>query len=145
MYALRCQNPTRATNVLLASDASEPLEAYVDRVEFAAAACIFREGSPSDCCYLVDSGEIRIEVRSHEVDSDAVLGYMSSPSILGELGLLDGLPRSASAFAESAVTARRLSSEGLIASAVRCRPLDRRCCAAWVGMRRASCAGALSM
>lgn len=102
-----------ATDVVVGSDAKATLEAYVERVEFAAGACIFREGTPPDCCYFLERGEIRLEVRSHEVDSDAVLGYMQSPSILGELGLLDRLPRSASAFAESPVTGTRLSARAL--------------------------------
>ena len=101
------------TDVLLPIDAGEALEPHIDRVSFATADCIFREGAPSDCCYFLDRGEVRLEVKSQEVDTDAILGYISSPSILGELGLLDGLPRSASAFAECPVSARRLSSEGL--------------------------------
>jgi acyl-CoA reductase-like NAD-dependent aldehyde dehydrogenase len=102
-----------STDALLADDLREELAGYVDLVEFEAGECIFREGSPSDCCYLLDAGEVRIEVQSHEVDTDAVLGYMSPPSILGELGLLDGLPRSATALAESPVAGRRLSADGL--------------------------------
>jgi acetaldehyde dehydrogenase/alcohol dehydrogenase len=102
-----------SSNALLADDLRDQLAAYVDPVEFDVGACIFREGGPSDCCYIVDAGEIRIEVQSQEVDTDAVLGYLSPPSVLGELGLLDELPRSATAIAESRVSARRLTAEGL--------------------------------
>jgi len=102
-----------SSNALLADDLGHELAGYVDDVEFEAGGCIFREGSPSDCCYLIDAGEVRIEVQSQEVDTDAVLGYLSPPSVLGELGLLDGLPRSATALADSHVVARQLSTDGL--------------------------------
>lgn len=39
-----------------------------------------------------------------------MLGYLGPGSLLGELALLDGLPRSASAFAETDVVAQRLSA-----------------------------------
>ena len=101
------------SDTLLAPEVSGELEPYVDVVEFPAGRCIFRAGAAPDCCYLLDAGEVRIEVESQEVDTDAVLAYLTSPSVLGELGLLDGLPRSATAVAESDVVARRLSADGL--------------------------------
>lgn len=86
---------------------------YLEPVEFEAGALIFEEGSTGDSCYLIDSGEVRLEVARPELDSDGVLGFLDPGSILGELSLLDRQPRSASAYANSKVTARRLSTDSI--------------------------------
>lgn len=91
------------------------LNEYVRPVQFAAGACIFEQDSPGDTCYIVDEGVIRIEldrkgVAGSEMDSDRVLGYVEPGTILGELTLLDGQPRSASAFAQTPVLARSISA-----------------------------------
>ena len=82
---------------------------YLEPVEFAAGFLIFEEGTTGDSCYIIDGGEVRLEVARPELDSDGVLGFLESGSILGELSLLDHQPRSASAYAHSAVTARRIT------------------------------------
>lgn len=82
---------------------------YLEPVEFAAGDLIFEEGTTGDSCYLIDGGEVRLEVARPELDSDGVLGFLEPGTILGELSLLDNQPRSASAYAQSKVTARRLT------------------------------------
>lgn len=82
---------------------------YLEPVEFAAGILIFEEGTTGDSCYIIDGGEVRLEVARPELDSDGVLGFLESGSILGELSLLDDHPRSASAYAHSTVTARRIT------------------------------------
>ena len=77
---------------------------------FAAGECIFRAGDTADGLYIIEQGEVRLEIAHHEhVDTERVLGYLTPGWLLGELAVLDGLPRSASAFAEAAVVTRRLS------------------------------------
>ncbi|HTV27112.1 MAG TPA: aldehyde dehydrogenase family protein, partial [Xanthobacteraceae bacterium] len=81
---------------------------------FAAGTCIFRKGAAPDGCYLIESGDVRLEADADaHVDTERVLGYLRSGSLLGELALLDGLPRSASAFAETEVRAQHLSTSAL--------------------------------
>jgi acetaldehyde dehydrogenase/alcohol dehydrogenase len=88
------------------------LNSAFETVTFAAGACIFRAGDSGDGFYFIEQGEVRLEIAHHEhVDTERVLGYLTSGWLLGELALLDGLPRSASAFAETAVVTRRLSDE----------------------------------
>jgi CRP-like cAMP-binding protein len=82
---------------------------YLEPVEFAAGDLIFEEGTTGDSCYLIDGGEVRLEVARPELDSDGVLGFLEPGTILGELSLLDNQPRSASAYAQSKVNARRLT------------------------------------
>jgi acetaldehyde dehydrogenase/alcohol dehydrogenase len=80
-------------------------------VEFLAGDVIFREGDPDVDVYRIEAGEVRIEVRTRDVDTDGVLAFVGPGAFLGEVGLLTGAPRSASAYAETDVRAQRLSSE----------------------------------
>lgn len=84
------------------------LDRYLETVRFQPGEVLFAEGSPGDGCFIIEEGEIRLEVARPEVDSDGVLGFLEPGSILGELSLLDREPRSASAYAHTAVTVRRL-------------------------------------
>src|SRR5829696_9040558 len=77
------------------------LSQLIETVRFAQGACIFRAGSAGDGCYIIDEGEVRIELDRPGTDSEAVLQVREPGSLLGELSLLDLLPRSASAYADS--------------------------------------------
>jgi acyl-CoA reductase-like NAD-dependent aldehyde dehydrogenase len=97
------------------ADALAPVEQSIligalETMRFAASACIFRAGDQADGCYLIERGEVRLELGQQEhVDTERVLGYLTPGWLLGEMALLDGMPRSASAFAETDVVAGRLS------------------------------------
>src|SRR5262245_11486549 len=80
-------------------------------VRIAAGACLFRAGDPGDGCYIITEGEVRLELaRPQHTDTEPVLGYVTPGMLLGELSLLDGSPRSASAYAETDVAASFLSA-----------------------------------
>lgn len=90
------------------------LERYIETLHFPRDTAIFMVGDEPDGCYIIDSGLIRIETEntsSDPDDRDDILAFIEAGSILGELSLLDNLPRSASAFAHSDVTARRISTD----------------------------------
>ncbi len=97
----------------LSAELSNALEPHLESVVFEPEQRIFREGEPSDCVYMIDEGTIRIELEREELDSDSVLGFVGAGEFLGELGMLDGNPRSASAYAEDTVKGRKLSDETL--------------------------------
>jgi acyl-CoA reductase-like NAD-dependent aldehyde dehydrogenase len=83
-------------------------------VSFAAGERIFRAGDRADGCYIIKSGEVRLEVEvERHVDTDCVIGYITAGSLLGEQALLDDLPRSATAYAETTVEAAHLSSAAI--------------------------------
>jgi acetaldehyde dehydrogenase/alcohol dehydrogenase len=86
-------------------------EKYVRPVQFPRNSCIIREGDPGNGCYIIDEGTIRLELQNVETDTDAVIGFLESGMFLGEFSLLDGKPRSASAYAHTDVKARWLSKE----------------------------------
>lgn len=60
-----------------------------------AGAVVCHEGAPSDCMYLVLEGEVQVarEDAGHSVE----LARLGPGELLGELGVLDGAPRSATA------------------------------------------------
>jgi acetaldehyde dehydrogenase/alcohol dehydrogenase len=82
-------------------------------VRFSAGDCILRAGSSAAACYLIEEGEVRIEVGGSELDSATVLTSLGAGSLLGELGLLDGHPCSATAYAQGSVVLRMLSVQDL--------------------------------
>jgi len=95
-------------------DAGSPVfDTYLQTVAFAQGDCIFREDTVADGCYLIDAGEVRLEIECAETDTDPVLSYLEPGMFLGELSLLDSQPRSASAYAHTDVVTRWLSNTAL--------------------------------
>ncbi|HEV7186942.1 MAG TPA: Crp/Fnr family transcriptional regulator [Blastococcus sp.] len=73
--------------------------AFVRR--FAPGQVLFTEGEPSDHLYVVRSGRVRILVQSVHGE-DMTLSVLGPGDTIGELSMIDGQPRSASAEALSA-------------------------------------------
>lgn len=89
------------------------LEPHMEQLELPAGTAIYEAGAPSDAIYVIDSGDVRVEVRSQEVDTDAVLEYRGPGSFLGDTGVLAKLPRWTSAYAHTDVRLHRVSADGL--------------------------------
>src|SRR5690606_23452322 len=88
------------------------LEKYIEVVRFEKDAEIFSVSEETDGCYIIDEGLVRIESEKEgndPDDQDDVLAYVEKGTFLGELSLLDRLPRSASAYAHTRVDARKIS------------------------------------
>jgi EAL domain-containing protein (putative c-di-GMP-specific phosphodiesterase class I) len=66
---------------------------------FQAGECIFREGETGDFAYIIEEGEVEISTLIN--GTKTVLNILKCGSMFGELALVDGRPRSASAFAQS--------------------------------------------
>lgn len=58
---------------------------------------IFREGSFGQCAYIIESGQV--EIRLEGSDGDVCLNTLGIGEIFGEMAVIDGSPRSASAIA----------------------------------------------
>lgn len=56
---------------------------------------IFNQGSASDCAFIIGSGSVEIVKDTEE--GKKVIGVLKENEIFGEMGLIDGQPRSASA------------------------------------------------
>ena len=70
----------------------------VPRRTFKAGELIFREGDPASEMYVIETGEVGIE------SGNRLLDRLGSRSIFGEMALVDGAPRSATAKALTEVT-----------------------------------------
>ena len=84
-----------------------------EMVEYPAEHRIFEHGSVADAFYILDEGEVRIEVPSKDVDTDPVLEILVAGDFLGEEALLGGSPRWASAVANTDVSLVRVAATDL--------------------------------
>lgn len=89
------------------------LEPYLETTHFAQGACLMRAGDRGDKCYVITSGEVRIEVERTNSPSDSIVAYLGEGDVCGEFSVLDDSPRSASAYAHTDVVARSLSVSAL--------------------------------
>lgn len=100
----------------LTADDAAVLAQWAVPVEFSAGSCIFEAGTIGDCFFVIDSGVVRIDLDRRElsgdsgIDDETALAYVEAGQLLGELALLDQLPRSASAYADTDVRTRRIDA-----------------------------------
>lgn len=73
-----------------------------DRIEVAPGETIFRAGDAADGGFLIESGSVEILVG--DTGHERRINLIGAGSLLGEMGLLDGQPRSATARAVEATT-----------------------------------------
>jgi CRP/FNR family transcriptional regulator, cyclic AMP receptor protein len=88
---------------------------------FGAGQVLFTEGEPSDHLYVVRSGRVRILVRSVHGD-DMTLSVLGPGDVIGELSMIDGQPRSASAEAIGSAELVTLPADD-VRAALRADPL----------------------
>ncbi len=67
-------------------------------VDVKAGALLFRQGDRSDGCYIVVDGVLSIFAQSPQGE-ESLLALLGAGDVIGEMGLIDGMPRSASAAA----------------------------------------------
>jgi CRP-like cAMP-binding protein len=86
-------------NVALFSKLSEQqlsaLAAHARRVYFLDGQRVFEQGSDGDCLYVVVRGRLKVTSFS-SAGRESLLGLEGPGSVIGELSMLDGSPRSAS-------------------------------------------------
>jgi CRP-like cAMP-binding protein len=79
----------------------EDVARHVRRRRFRRGEVIFHEGDPADALHVVASGSVKIVLSSDEGD-EAIIATLHPGDFFGELSLLDGSPRSATATAVEA-------------------------------------------
>lgn len=100
---------------ILEAEELKILECYLETVRFPKDSRIFAQGDPGTECFILDKGKIRIELSISESDMQVTLGFLKPGHILGEFCLLEEGLRSAAAFAEEVVVARKLSRKSFMA------------------------------
>jgi CRP-like cAMP-binding protein len=74
---------------------------------------LFHRGDPGDALYLIEAGHLRIFTLDRD-GKEITLNTMSAGETLGEMALLDGQPRSASAIAIGSCTVLRLKRDDFL-------------------------------
>jgi CRP-like cAMP-binding protein len=89
--------PGRQQSVLsgLPQQLSQQLFASATHVKLAADQTLFLAGDSGDGCYRVEKGLLKVTMHSANGD-ERILAILGPGAIVGELAMLDGLPRSAS-------------------------------------------------
>jgi CRP/FNR family transcriptional regulator/CRP/FNR family cyclic AMP-dependent transcriptional regulator len=86
----------------LDADALQQVAAGMRSRRFRRGEVIFHVDDPGDALFIIVSGEVKIGLPS-EAGEEAILVRLQAGDVFGELALLDGAPRSATATALSAV------------------------------------------
>ncbi|MFN3320150.1 MAG: cyclic nucleotide-binding domain-containing protein [Allorhizobium sp.] len=92
------------TTIRVSDGYLEDFRRHVDAVHFAANEVIFRKGDESDFAILIGAGEVEV----YDEQSGTVLAVSGEGALIGELGMISGDPRSASARALTPVTGWRI-------------------------------------
>ena len=66
----------------------------MDTVDFKKGEDIIEEGTLGDCAYIIEQGSVEVSKLTPHGEKQ-VLGVLGKSEIFGEMGLIDGLPRSA--------------------------------------------------
>src|SRR5712691_4656180 len=80
------------------------------RCEFEPGRTLFEEGAPSDGVFWIESGRVLVRTRGRS-GADRRAGHAGAGELLGDMGVLESLPRSATAVAATRVAASRMSPE----------------------------------
>jgi CRP/FNR family cyclic AMP-dependent transcriptional regulator len=90
--------PSPLAHVALFKELPEPgLQMLAERgrpKQFAKGAVIMRQGDTSDALHVITRGRVRVE-RDQPGETPLVLAELGVGDVVGEMGLLDGSPRSA--------------------------------------------------
>lgn len=95
-------------STLTADELNDVLRA-VQPASLAAGARLFRQGEAGDAAFVIESGAI--EIYTEGPGGEVSVATLGPGQVLGELSLLDGSPRSASARAKEATTLFRLDKQ----------------------------------
>ncbi len=117
-------------------DVCEALRHHGTSVTFAAGSRIFEEGDRGDCAYMIERGYV--EVSSVARGAKEVLAVLGAGEVFGEMALLDGYERSATATALHETVVAPISRQQLEQTIEEASPLARLLVAAAVQRLRAT-------
>ena len=94
-------------------DALAAIARHLRRRRFRRGETIFHQGDPGDSLHIVSSGAVKIVLPSLEGE-EAIIATLRSGDFFGELALLDGAPRSATAIALEATETSTLPRQAFL-------------------------------
>lgn len=93
----------------LGRDDRERLAELTSTQELRSGEVVYEEGSPSDACFVVASGRLRVS------RADGLVGYVGRMEPAGEIGVVMGEPRSATVRAVRDTTVLRIAVDDFLA------------------------------
>jgi CRP/FNR family cyclic AMP-dependent transcriptional regulator len=97
----------------LSRDQLDALAAFLRPRQYRKSSVIFSEGDPGTTFYLIEEGEVKLTITS-PAGKEVILAFLGPGGFFGELALLDGGPRSATAVAKIASRLLVLEREQLL-------------------------------
>ena len=93
----RMAEEVRSTDIFQMLDANEALHlaGICERCLLAPGESLFHEGDAGGNLYVVLRGDLQIIVRSPDGDAEVVVGRVQSGNLVGEMAVLEAVPRSA--------------------------------------------------
>jgi EAL domain-containing protein (putative c-di-GMP-specific phosphodiesterase class I) len=85
---------------------------------------LFREGDAGDCAYIIESGRVEV-YRNGSNGKREALAQLGPGEVIGEMAVLDALPRTASAVAVEPTEARKITADLLMGKLETADPLVR--------------------
>jgi CRP-like cAMP-binding protein len=98
----------------------ERIAAAASEVRFAPATAIIRQGDIADALYVLADGEVRVS--AHGDGSEHTLAELAAPNYFGEIGVLEGIPRTATVTALTECRCERIDGEALLEALVTSPP-----------------------
>jgi CRP-like cAMP-binding protein len=80
------------------------------RFEYEPGSTLFEEGAPSDGVFWIESGRVLVRARDSS-GTERPAGHVGAGEFIGEMGVLESLPRAATAVAVTRVVACKMSPE----------------------------------
>ncbi len=112
---------TTALFMNLATEEIRELLRVAERITLESGEALFSQGEEASALYVLQSGEVQVRAAS-ELGEDIVLAMLGPGSVIGELALIDGGPRSATVEAISDCLVYRLEREAFDALREQRRP-----------------------
>lgn len=102
----------------LFSGASRPilerLAGSAETVSFMPGTPIVREGESADALYVLIDGEVRVTARGEGGSDEREIRVMRAPTYFGEIGVLEGIPRTATVTAIQPCQCERIEGDSLL-------------------------------
>lgn len=92
----------------------ERLAAAAKPVEYEPGTDIVAEGEASDAIYLLTDGQVTVRARGELAPASQVIRVMDAPAYFGEIGVLEGIPRTATVAALGLVRCERIDAEAML-------------------------------
>ena len=92
----------------------ERLAAAESEVSFDAGTVIVAEGDPADALYVLVEGEAQVSARGERGGPEQLIRVMTGPTYFGEIGVLEGIPRTATVTARTRCRCGRIDGDTLL-------------------------------